>query len=93
MLSLEAFTAKYFPQYVKEWRPSYAIRLRKDGRPVRMANAGDSKRQATRRAKILGDAYAQYTFLKTENDKTQSPRAPQSETPPAGIHNPGARGL
>lgn len=62
-LSRERFVAKYFPQYVKEWRPDYRIHLRPDGRPTRMPTRGDFKAQTTKRSNIIDREYNQYLAI------------------------------
>jgi hypothetical protein len=59
-LNRDQFIAKYFPQYVKPWRPDYRIHLRPDGRPSRMPIAGDFKSQQTKRDNRINAAFENY---------------------------------
>jgi hypothetical protein len=62
-LSRAEFVAKFFPRYVTEWKPSYAIRLNKAGRCVRMTTKGDRQCQQTKRDNRIDAAFNEYLAI------------------------------
>lgn len=59
-LSRDEFVAKYFPKYVKPWKPNYRIQVKPNGRCVRMPIPGDYKSQETKRTNKINEAYESY---------------------------------
>ena len=54
------FVEKFFPQYVQEWKPSFAIKLNKHGRCTRMATKSDRQAQQTKRDNRINAAFSDY---------------------------------
>jgi hypothetical protein len=85
LLSRADFVARYFPQYVKDYRPPPGIKMVKgaSGRlHVQMTTAGSVKAQVTRRSNRIDSAYVDYCATWKADRQASCPQAvtqPQTE--------------